>query len=180
MHFLEFLTLSQEGSSWWNYPGFELWKFVNLTVFVTAAIYLHGRFGRPLAEALRARKEVIKRELKNALDERDRALTKLAEVEARLQGLDGEAASLREQAKLEAEAERERIKRSTETEMAKLRLQAQREIESATKLAKQELRRFAAERSVTIAAEAVRRDIRPEDDTRLIGLNLEQIGRGSH
>jgi F-type H+-transporting ATPase subunit b len=178
MHLFAFTTLSLEaGSVWWNYPGLELWKFVNLGVFIAGAIYLHRRFGRPVSEGLRARGEGIKRELKRAREEKEQALAKLAAVEAKIQRMDSEVSSIREQAKLEAEAERERIKVDTETEMAKLKQQAQREIESSAKAAIQELREFAAQQSVNLAEESIRRDLRTEDDNRIIGLNVEQLGR---
>lgn len=170
----------EAGTPWWNYPGVELWKFVNLFVLILGALYLHRRFGRPLTEALRVRGERIKRELEKAREEKDRAEAKLAEVELRIQRLDDEIASIREQARLEAEAERQRIKLATEIEVKKLRQQAQREIERASKAAMLELRTFAAEQSVNLAEEALRREMRNEDDERLIGASLEQLGRGGH
>ena len=179
-----FATLMLEADSVWrtylNYPGLELWKFVNLTVFVAGAIYLHRRFGRPISEALRARGEGIKRELERARAEKEQALAKLAEVEAKIQLMDSEVSSIREQAKIEAEAERERIKVATESEMTKLKLQAQREIESSAKAAVQELREFAAQQSVALAEMSIKRDLRAEDDQRIIGRNVEQIRRIGH
>lgn len=181
MGILIFTILSLEaGTLWWNYPGLELWKFVNLGVFIVGAIYLHRRFGRPISEALKARGEGIKRELQRAREEKEQALAKLAEVEAKIQRMDNEVSSIREQAKMEAEAERERIKIATEAEMTKLKLQAQREIESASKAAVQELREFAAQQSVALAEESIRRDLRAEDDKRIIGVNVEQLGRSAH
>lgn len=175
------VTLVLEGETvWWNYPGLELWKFVNLGVFIIAAIYLHRRFGRPISEALRARGEGIKRELQRARQEKEQALAKLAEVEAKIQRMDKEVSAIREQARLEAEAERERIKVATEAEMTKLRQQAQREIQSTAKAAVQELREFAAQQSVALAEESIKRDLRTEDDRRIIGQNVEQLGRISH
>ncbi|MGH9966296.1 MAG: hypothetical protein ACREBG_00465 [Pyrinomonadaceae bacterium] len=181
MYLFWFASLSLEaGSPWWNYPGLELWKFINLAVFIAAGFYLHRRFGRPLSEALRNRGEGIRRELQKARAEKEQALAKLAGVEARIKQLDSEVGAIREQAKLEAEAERERIKLTTEAEMTKLKQHAQREIESAAKAAVQELRQFTASESVRLAEEAIRRDIKGEDDARLIGHNLEQLGRGDH
>jgi F0F1-type ATP synthase membrane subunit b/b' len=178
MYAFAFATLSLEaGAVWWNYPGLELWKFINLAVFIAGAIYLHRRFGRPISEALRARGEGIKLELQRAREEKEQALAKLAEVEAKIQRMDSEVASIREHAKLEAEAERERIKVATETEMTKLTQQAQREIDSASKAAVQELREFAAEQSVSLAEKSIRRDLQNEDDERIIGRNVEQLGR---
>lgn len=177
MYSLFTLGLEAGNAAWWNYPGLELWKFVNLAVFIVVAIYLHRRFGRPVSEALRARGESIKLELQRAREEKEHALTKLAEVEAKLQRLDSEVSSIKEQARLEAAAERERIKVATETEMTKLKHQAQREIESTSKAAVQELREFAAQQSVSLAEESIRRDFRADDDKRIIGRNVEQLGR---
>lgn len=165
---------------WWNYPGLELWKFVNLAVFVGAAIYLHRRFGRPLSEALRSRRENIKRELEKAREEKEIALRKLAEVEARIKDLNSEVTVIREQAKTEAEAERQRIKAATEAEMTKMRQQAQREIESAAKAARQELQQFAAAESARLAEQAIQREIRSEDDKRIIAASVEQLGRSKN
>ena len=174
----EFLGIDVDVSSpWWNYPGWELWKFVNLLLFIVCVLYLHHRFGRPIREALRSRGEGIKRELLRARDERDQALAKLAEVESRFSNLDAEVARVTEKARAEAEAEKQRIVAATAAEIAKTREQAKREIESAGKAARQELRRFAAEESVRLAEGLLEREMRPEDDVRLTNLNVQELGR---
>lgn len=162
---------------WLNYPGLELWKFANLFLFGVCAWYLHRRFGRPIHEALRSRRESIKRDLIKAQDERDRALAKLAEVEVRFAGLDAEIATISERAKLEADAEKRRINVATEQEIAKIRDQAKREIESAGKAARVELRKFAAGESVRLAEEILRREISAADDARLTSLRIQELGR---
>ncbi len=164
---------------WWNYPGLELWKFINLFLFIAVALFLHRKFGRPVREALRARRERIKTELETARKERDLAYAKLAEVEARFEKLDAEVATIREKAKAEAEAESRRLQAATEQEIARIRENAKRELESAGKLAKHELRKFAAQESVRIAEEILSREIKPEDDARLTTLNLQELGRTS-
>ena len=63
--------------------------------------------------------------------------------------------------------------------MLKLRAQAQREIESAGKVARHELQRFAAQQSVRLAKEIITQDIGPEDEARLIDLNVAELGRSS-
>jgi ATP synthase F0 subunit b len=160
---------------WWfiNVPGFEAWKLFNLLLFIGLMIYL---LRRPISEALRARRENIRRDLMRAQEERNAALAKLEEVDARLARLDAEVATLRAQAEKEAAEERLRIERSTEEEARKLREQAQREIESASKAARQDLRRFAAEQSVRLAEEMIRRNLRPEDDARLMDNYVEDLG----
>jgi len=173
-----FVHLSEAGVyPWWNYPGLELWKFVNLGLFIACGLYLHRRFGRPIREALRARSEGIKRELQRAQEERDQALAKLAEVESRFANLDAEVAAVTEKAKAEADAEKTRLKAATETEITKMREQATREIESAGKAARHELRKFAARESVRLAEEILEQEIRPEDDARLTSLTVNELGR---
>ncbi len=174
---LMLLVMPEWVDSWVNYPGLELWKFLNLFLFIGFGFYLHRRFGRPLREALRSRGEAIKRELETARQERDQALAKLAEVEARFANLDAEVALVKQKAELEANAEKERMAKATEAEVAKVRDQAKREIESAGKTAKHELRRFAAQESVRLAEEIIRREIGSEDDGRLTSMNLEELGR---
>jgi F0F1-type ATP synthase membrane subunit b/b' len=136
---------------WVNYPGLELWKFVNLLAFIVCGFYLHRRFGRPIREALRSRSEGIKRELARAQEERDQALAKVAQIQLRFANLDAEVARIKEKARVEAEAEQARINVATEQEIAKIREHAKREIESAGKAARHALRVYAAMESVRIA-----------------------------
>lgn len=163
--------------AWVNYPGLELWKFLNLLIFLICALYLHRRFGRPVREALQARGQRIKHDLARAQEERDQALAKLAEVEARFANLDAEISTIKERAKLEGEAERERIKVATEGEVSRIREQAKREIESAGKAARHELRRFAATESVRLAEEILRLEIGSDDDARLTSKSVRELGR---
>src|ERR1051326_1420673 len=168
------LVIAAGEPRWWDYPGFELWKFINLGVFVLALAYVLTKKVK-LSEAFKSRRENIKRELDHARQERDAATAKLKEIEARLARLDAEVAIIRDQSKQEAEQERERIVRSTETDIQKLKDQAQRDIESAGKAARNEMRRYTAEQSVRLAEELIRRELRPEDDARLIAGNIEEL-----
>ena len=162
-----------EETRWWDYPGFELWKFINLAIFAIALVVV---LRRRIGAAFRDRRENIKSELAHAQQERDAAVAKLKEVEERLARLDTEVAEIQERSKREAAEERERIARSTETEITKLGEQAQREIESAGKTARHELRRYTAEQSVRLAEEMIRREMKPEDDARLIDSNIRELG----
>lgn len=166
---------------WWaNYPGLELWKFFNLFLFIAVIFFLHRRFGRPLREALRSRGESIKRDLQRARDERDQAVAKLAEVEARFTNLDADVSTIKEKAFAEAHAEKTRLLAATESEIAKMRDQARREIEGAGQAAKHELRKFAARESLRLAEQILEQEIRPEDDARLISRSVEELGRTTH
>ena len=84
---------------WYNYPGFEAWKFINLFLFVGVLIFL---LRRPVGQSMRARRESIRKELMRAQEERNAALAKLEEVNARLVRLKDEVAAVRARAEQEA------------------------------------------------------------------------------
>jgi F-type H+-transporting ATPase subunit b len=174
MIFALIFMLSSDSPPWWDYPGFELWKFVNLALFVGLMILVLIK--ADIRGALRARGETIKAELEKARTERDAALAKLKEVEERLAGMSDQVAAINQRSKTEVEQERKRIAQTTQEEVAKLTAQAQRDIENAAKVAKNELRNFAAEQSIRMAEELIKRDIRPEDDARLMMHNVEEMG----
>jgi len=170
-----YLFFAFENPHWWDYPGFELWKFVNLAIFVIVLVVAMRKFfGVP--QMFRSRKESIRAELEKARTERDAALAKLKEVEERLTSLNSQVATIKERSMIEAQEERERIARSTQDEIAKLTAQAQREIENSSTVAKKDLRRFTAEQSVRLAEEMIKRDIQPDDDARLFTRNIEEMG----
>jgi len=161
--------------SWLNYPGLELWKFLDLGIFLGVAVFL---LKRRMRDALEARRESIKSELLRAQKERDEAIAQLAAAEALLARLDSDIAALRDEARKEAEFERQRLQVATDAELEKLRLEAQKGIERAGKIARQELRRFLALRSVQLARESVICDLRPEDDVGLIASSIAELREG--
>lgn len=161
-------------NGWANYPGLEIWKFLNLAIFTAVAIYI---LRRPISQKLLDRREAIRKELVTAQEEREQALAKVAEADGLLSRLDSDVRAVREQAKQEAAAERRRLSAATTREMEKLKQQAQREMETANKVARKELRQYLAQRSIEVAREQVKTQIRPEDDTRLVQENIADLRR---
>jgi F-type H+-transporting ATPase subunit b len=159
---------------WFNYPGLEVWKFLNLAIFTIAAIFV---LRKKINEALLARRGAIQQELLSAQAEREQALARVAEAEDLLSRVDEHVGAIHKQAKQEAEAERKRLAEAAAREQEKLKQQAQREIETANKLARKELRQFLATRSVELARESVRSQMRPEDDTLLIRESIGDLRR---
>lgn len=159
---------------WFNYPGLEAWKFLNLAIFLAAAIYV---LRKKINEALLARRGAIQQELLAAQAEREAALARAAEADDLLSRLDEHVSAIHKQAAQEAEAERKRLAQATTSEKDKLKQQAQREIESAIKLARKELRHFLAKRSVELARASVQKQMRPEDDTLLIKESIGDLRR---
>ncbi|HEY3581216.1 MAG TPA: ATP synthase F0 subunit B [Pyrinomonadaceae bacterium] len=163
-----------EWQDWFNYPGLELWKFLNLAIFLVVGIYI---LRRPISEALATRREAIKRELVQAQQQRAQAEAKIAEADSLLSRLDADVRAVREQAVQEAESERQRLAASTQREIEKLKQQAEREMETADKVARKALRQFFAKRSVDYARETVRTKMRPEDDRQLIEQSIGELRR---
>ena len=159
---------------WFNYPGLEVWKFLNLAIFLAAAIYV---LRKKINEALLARRGAIQQELLAAQTEREQALARVAEADDLLTRVDEHVGAIHKQAAQEAEGERKRLAQATINEKDKLKQQAQREIESANKLARKELRQFLAKRSVELARASVQSQMRPEDDTLLIKESIGDLRR---
>jgi len=67
-------------NAWFNIPGFELWKFINLFLFVAIMVYL---VKRPLSDAFKAKRDQIRAELIKAEEEKHAALARLTAAEAR-------------------------------------------------------------------------------------------------
>src|ERR1044072_4479830 len=105
------LLLSAE--SWFNYPGLEAWKFLNLAIFTAAAIYV---LRKPISQALSSRREAIPQELITAQQEREQAQARVAEADSMLGRLNDDVRTVEAQAREEAKSERQRIATSTERE----------------------------------------------------------------
>jgi|SRR5215213_6642852 len=168
------ILAAAEWMEWFNYPGLELWKFLNLAIFTALAIYI---LRRKISEALGTRRGAIQQELVQAREEKARAMAKVAEADSLLSRLDADVRTVHEQARKEAEAERQRVAAATKREIEKLQQQAQREIETADKLARKELRQFFVKKSIEVARETVRSQMRAEDDTHLIQDNIGELRR---
>src|SRR5437764_3213374 len=74
-------------SEYFSYPGFEIWKFANLAIFVAILVYL---LKKPLSDAFKAKRDAIRAELIRAEEEKKAALTRLTAIEARLAQLETE------------------------------------------------------------------------------------------
>jgi F-type H+-transporting ATPase subunit b len=156
-----------------NYPGFELWRFFNLAVFIAVMVYL---LKKPLSQAFKAKRETIRAELIKAEQEKQAALAQLTATEAKVSRLDADASEVLERARREAEAEKMRIAREAEEETNKLRQQAESEIERKGQQVKMQLRRFSAEESIRLAEEKIRREMNAEKDARLVKQSIQSIG----
>jgi len=164
---------AEGGTAWWNYPGFEAWKFLNLIIFVSILVYL---LKKPLSEAFKAKREAIRAELIKAEEEKQAALAKLTGAEAKIARIESESDEIVEKAKLEAKEEKTRITREADDEIKRLRTQADNEIERKAQLVRLQLRRFSAEESIRLAEEKIKQNINAAKDAELVKANIKSIG----
>jgi len=166
---------------WWyenadpilNYPGFEIWKFLNLTIFLVIVIYL---LKKPLSESFKAKREQIRKELLQARQEREKAHSELVAIESKLANLEAEKQRVLDEARLEAEAEKQRLIREAEAQIQKLQKQAENEILRIVKQTEQELRRFSAEETIRLAEKMIKQKMTPQTDAKIVKANIESIG----
>jgi F-type H+-transporting ATPase subunit b len=163
-----------EGTSWFNYPGLELWKFLNLAIFLFFAIYV---MRRRISEALGTRRDAIKQELVQAQEQKALALAKMSEADSLLSRVDADVRTVQEHARQEAHSERERVAAAAAREIEKLKQQGEREMDTAAKVARKSLRQFLAQKSVDFARQQVRGQISPEADRQLIEESIGELRR---
>lgn len=156
-----------------NYPGFELWKFINLALFAWILVYL---VKKPLSEAFKAKRDVVRAELIKAEEEKQAALSKLTSVEARLVSVESEKAEILKNAREEVEAEKRRLSEQAANEAAKLKAQAEGEATRLGAVARVQLRRFAVDESLRMAEEKLRAGVDANTDGRLIKSGIQAIG----
>jgi F0F1-type ATP synthase membrane subunit b/b' len=158
---------------YFNVPGFELWKFINLAIFISILVYL---LKKPLGETFKAKRDAIRADLIKAEQEKESALTRLTAIEARLAQLETEKQSILDKAKQEAEEERRRLSEQTRLDIARLREQADAEIARLALQKNAELRRFSAEESIKLAEQKLRSQIGADTDARLVKASIQEIG----
>jgi F0F1-type ATP synthase, subunit b len=156
-----------------NYPGFEIWKFVNLAIFIAILVYV---LKKPLSDAFKAKRDAIRADLIRAEEEKKAALERLTAIEARLAQLESEKQSILDKAKEESEAERRRLTEQTRSDIARLREQADAEISRLAIQKRVELRRYSAEESIRLAEQKLRSQIGVETDARLVKASIQEIG----
>lgn len=156
-----------------NYPGFEVWKFVNLAIFVALLVFL---LKKPLSEGFKAKREAIRADLIKAEEEKQAARAELSEAEAKLASLDAEKASVLSAARDEAEAETRRLADEAEAEAQRLREQTAAEISRLSAASKNDLRKFSAAEAIRLAEEKLRAQMNAENDSRLVKEGIRAIG----
>ena len=170
------LAADQADKGFWKNP--DLWKVLNLVIFLAFLIYILRSKVR-IGEVFSNRAAAITKELEQTRRDKEESERRLAELETRLGRLDQEVADIREQSERESEREAERIRETAAVDAEKIKQAAHREIEGAMKAATGELRAFVAEQSVALADGIIRREIRGDDNTRMVNKFIDDLNEVS-
>jgi len=149
------------------------WRILNFAVIVGVLVYF---LAKPLRGFLKKRIEDIAASLTDAKRARDEALSRLAQVEARLKDKDAELQSLLNIAEDNGRKEREILKAESEKMVEDVLLSARENIDAELLKAKEALRREAALMAVELAERLVKENIKKEDQERIIKEYISKVG----
>ena len=125
---------------------FELFaKSVNAVVFFGVLFWL---VRKPIANALRSQRENLSLQLEDAESKEKEAAERLAQIEARMEGLKDEVEEILKKTDEAANREKERILEQAKREAEKIHRIAEREIEMRFRTAKDELRKYMTDMAV--------------------------------
>jgi F-type H+-transporting ATPase subunit b len=134
-------------STYFGIPAGVL-KFVNLVVFLSLLIWvLKG----PISKAFKDRGEKIRADLDEARRRQEKADSLAADIQARLDSIEKEVASIIERANVDGEKQKQEIIEGARAEAEKILTSARAEVDARVKLARQELITFAGELAATRA-----------------------------
>ena len=138
-----------------------------LVNFGLLLVILYMVLQRAINPALASRRAAMENEIAEARRLHDEAKSMHAEYAAKLEGLEGELAALREQFVKAGEAERDRIIAQAEARVVRLRADGAASIEQELKSLRDELHRDAVLAAATAAEATVRATIGADDQRRL-------------
>lgn len=152
----------------------ELWKTVNLLLFLGMLVYF---LGKPFNRYFRKRREDLDALLDKAKTDREQALTLAAEMRTRLSKLESEIVEIRARGAVDGEAEKAAQLAAAEKEAENLLRSTAEEIDRRLAAAKQELARAASTLAASRAKEILARSITDEDRKRLLDDSVQKISR---
>jgi F-type H+-transporting ATPase subunit b len=143
----------------------EVWKWANFLLLAAGLGYLIGKNAGPFFES---RSSKIREGLAGAEQKRQEADARVAEVEARLAGLEGAITELREESERFAAAEKARLEDEAAAHLTRMEARATDEIAAAGKAARLELKRHAAQLAVELAEQKARARMTAETQNALV------------
>lgn len=149
-----------------------IWQLANLILFFAVLVYF---VARPITAAFRNRQLEVERRLKEALERRAEAARFEAEIQERMQRLEGEVEEIRRQGLADGESARRALEERAREEAERIRKESEEEIERRVVAAKAELRQVATGLTATAAKEILAREINEEDRRRLLADSVSRL-----
>jgi len=150
-----------------------VWRFFN---FGLVAALLGWVYAKYIKGILKSRIETIESALASARSDREEALKKLSEVEARLKDKDTELANIIRVSKENGAKEKALIIKDSEKIAADILSSATDSIGAELMRAKDAIRREAALMAVELAEKLVREEIKKEDHARIVEEYIAKVG----
>ena len=144
----------------------------NLTVLLLVLFFAARR---PIGDALRGRGLSIRTDLADAARERDEALQRQAELDARLSRFEAEVAAMKDAANSDAGAEHDKLMKRAQDAAERIAETAQRNIRDEVVRAQVALRNDAVDLAVQLAEDALKGNIKADDHRRLARQFLESL-----
>jgi F0F1-type ATP synthase membrane subunit b/b' len=171
---------SHDGGIVWITPIFGntgktglLWILIN---FVVLMWILEKLLFSKLRVRTAAKHDTIKGELDKATLARKEAEGVLADVKAKLAGLDAESKELEADARSRAEADRKRIIEAAEKEAERIRTAAMASAEREADVRRRQLESELVDRAIARAEELLRKHFNQSDQARMVDEYVAQVG----
>lgn len=148
--------------------------YINFAILVGILVYF---LKKPLGEFLAQKRDAIGKMLKDSEQERDVAMARLKELQARLQSLESDIDLIKKNAEREALAERERLLEEARDEARRILEAAEKEVSNRFKLAVRDLKLFAAGEAVAKAEGIIKEKLDPENHEKLIDTYLDNLSK---
>ncbi len=149
---------------------------INFGILIAGYYYL-GK--KPIAAALKSRRDNIAREIEEAQKMRKEAEKRARVYQAKLERLEGEMATTREALVRAGEAERERLVQDAEAKAERMRKDAEFIVEQELKQLRVDLQRDTVEAAIAAAEELLKKRVTPADQERLAEDYLADLGRNT-
>ncbi len=153
----------------------NLWQLVNLVLFIGLLVWA---LRKPVANFFGGRTEEVEKTLKKAEEDRAKAASLLAEVEARVARLDGELAEIKDRAQREAEVEQAALLKAADEDAVRIVERARNEMDARVRAARKELTAFAGDLAVGVAREILAKNVTADDEARLRAEGVAALGEG--
>ncbi len=161
----------EEESSWT--PWLLLWRVVNTLALIALLVYF---VKKPLVTFFAERKDQIRRDLAEALEQREAALQLLAEYKEKIAGMEKELERMQVELRKSAESDSEKIMENAERMSVAIVESAKMTAEQEVRKARESLKNEAVELAVQMAETMIREKISEQDRKRIVEDYLVKVG----